>query len=81
MEEKNMINDIIEGYKGVLKNFDNAILECRNMELRQLFQNQRNSYESFQYEITRLAESKGYYLPDIPASQNEINNILKEFSE
>ena len=81
MDEKNMVNDIIENYKSVLKNYNSAITDCRNMELRQLFQNQRNSYESFQYEITRLAESKGYYMPDLPASQNEIGNLLKMFTE
>jgi spore coat protein CotF len=59
MDEKNMVNDIIENYKSVLKNYNSAITDCRNMELRQLFQNQRNSYESFQYEISLYLRTPG----------------------
>ena len=63
MEEKYMVNDILENSKSSIKDFGGAILECSNSELRQTIQNLRNSQESFQYELYRLAESKGYYCP------------------
>ena len=68
MEEKNMVNDVQESCISLLKEYQNYILECNNMELRQLLQNLRNTYESFQYEILKLAESKGYSIPEEKAT-------------
>ena len=48
------------------------------MELRQTFQNLRNSSESFQYELFKLAESKGYYTPAQNAKQDEISTIKNQ---
>lgn len=79
MEEKYMVNDILESAKLSIKDFENAILECSNSELRQTVQNLRNSEESFEYELYKLAESKGYYLPAINAKQEEIDKVRNEF--
>lgn len=35
MEEKYMVNDVLENVKSGIKDFEGAILECTNMELRQ----------------------------------------------
>ena len=48
------------------------------MELRQTFQNLRNSSESFQYELFKLAESKGYYVPAQNATVQEIITVRDE---
>lgn len=72
MEEKAIVNDVLESTKACLKDYEGAILEAANMELRQTFQNLRNSSESFQYELFKLAESKGYYMPAANATQEEI---------
>lgn len=48
------------------------------MELRQTLQNLRNSSESFQYELFKLAESKGYYTPAQNATQQEISQVKNE---
>ena len=45
MEEKYMVNDILENTKAGIKDYEGAILECANMELRQTVQNIRNSSE------------------------------------
>ena len=41
----------------------------------------RDNDESFQYELFKVAENKGYYVPAQPATQNEIdtvkNNVTK----
>lgn len=75
MEEKYMVNDILEQTKNSIKTFSGAITETSNMNLRQTLQNLRNNSESFQYELFKVAESKGYYYPAEPAKQEEINKI------
>lgn len=80
MEEKHMVNDILESSKNEIKNYSNIIVETDNMELRQLFQTIRSNTESFQYELFKLATSKGYYTPAEPVKPEEINkmrNILE----
>lgn len=78
MEEKAMVNDILESTKANLKEYQGAIIETSNLELRQTLQNLRNSSESFEYELFKLAESKGYYIPAQNATQDEIVKIKSE---
>ena len=80
MEEKAIVNDVLSSTKSTLKDFEGAILETANMELRQTLQNLRNSSESFQYELFKLAESKGYYTPAQNATQDEITKIKNELT-
>ena len=80
MEEKYMVNDILECTKSSLKDYQGAIIETANMELRQTFQNLRNSEESFQYELFKLAESKGYYVPAENAKADEIQKVKNELA-
>lgn len=78
MEEKAIVNDVLESTKACLKDYEGAILEAANMELRQTFQNLRNASESFQYELFKLAESKGYYIPAANATQEEIMTVKSQ---
>lgn len=78
MEEKAIVNDVLASTKACLKDYEGAIIETANMELRQTFQNLRNSSESFQYELFKLAESKGYYTPAQNAKQDEISTIKNQ---
>jgi len=78
MEEKAIVNDVLSSTKACLKDYEGAIIETANMELRQTFQNLRNSSESFQYELFKLAESKGYYTPAQNAKQDEISTIKNQ---
>lgn len=80
MEEKAIVNDVLSSTKSALKDFEGAILETANMDLRQTLQNLRNSSESFQYELFKLAESKGYYTPAQNATQEEIKTVKNELS-
>ena len=81
MDEKTMINDILEGVKSDLVGYQNVILETENMKLRQLFQQIRDSDESFQYELFKIAENKGYYKPAQKATVTEIDTIKNEIQE
>ena len=78
MDEKSMVNDILEGLKSSLKTYESAIIETENLQLRQTMQQIRNNAESFQYEIFKVAQSKGYYKPACQATQIEIQNIKKD---
>lgn len=75
MDEKTMVNDILAGVKSDLTAYQTAITECENMALRQTFQQIRNNDESFQYELFKVAQAKGYYQPAQKATTTEINTV------
>lgn len=78
MEEKYMVNDILESVKAGLTTYQGVISEAENMQLRQTIQQIRNNDESFQYELFKVAQVKGYYTPTEKAPQNEITKIKNE---
>ena len=75
MNEKVMVNDILSNVKSSLTAYQTAIAETENMELRQTFQQLRNNDETFQYELFKVAQAKGYYKPAAKATITEINKI------
>ena len=81
MEEKYMVNDILEGTKATLTTYQGIISEAENMQLRQTIQQIRNNDEAFQYELFKVAELKGYYSPAGPAYQNQIQTVKNEVSK
>ena len=78
MDENSMINDILGGIQADLLMYQISISEAENIKLRQLFQEIRDSNESFQYELFKIAESKGYYKTAEKATIAEISNIKSE---
>lgn len=78
MDEKTMVNDILENVKASLNSYQMAICESENTELRQVLQTIRNTDESFQYELFKVAQTKGYYKPSAKANVNEINTVKTE---
>ncbi|MBE5819450.1 MAG: spore coat protein [Clostridiales bacterium] len=80
MEEKYMVNDILESAKAGLTTYQGVINETENSGLRQTFQQIRNNDESFQYELFKVAQAKGYYIPAEQAQQREIDKIKNEIS-
>lgn len=78
MDEKAMVNDILENVKADLGAYQKAITESSNAQLRQTFQQIRNSDECFQYELYKVAESKGYYKPAAKATNTEIETVKNE---
>ena len=81
MNEKAMVNDILSGVKSDLTAYQTAISESENMNLRQAFQQIRNSDESFQYELFKIAQSKGYYKPAQKASTTEVETVKTELQQ
>ena len=78
MDEKTMVNDILEGTKAELTEYQKVITETQNIQLRQAIQQIRNNEESFQYELFKIAETKGYYKPAEKATATQINTIKTE---
>lgn len=78
MDEKTMVNDILENVKACLGAYQTAITETENMNLRQTLQQLRNNDENFQYELFKVAQSKQYYKPATKATVMEINNLKSE---
>ena len=81
MDEKTMVNDILEGVKSELTTYQGVISETENMQLRQAIQQIRNSDESFQYELFKIAETKGYYKPATKATPTEISTVQSELQQ
>lgn len=78
MDEKTMVNDILAGIKSDLTAYQTAITEAENMQLRQMLQQIRNNDESFQYELFKVAQAKGYYVPAQKATTTEVNTVKTE---
>lgn len=75
MNEKVMVNDILSNVKSSLTAYQTAITETENIELRQTFQQLRNNDETFQYELFKVAQAKGYYKPAAKATITEIDEV------
>lgn len=81
MDEKTMVNDILEAVKAELTTYQGVISETENMQLRQTVQQIRNNDESFQYELFKIAQTKGYYKPAAQATTTEINTVQTELQQ
>jgi len=81
MDEKTMVNDVLEAVKAELTTYQGVISEAANMGLRQTIQQIRNNCESFQYELFKVAETKGYYKPAAEATVTEINTVKTELEQ
>ena len=78
MDEKTMVNDVLNSIKAILNTYQMVITDTENITLRQTLQQIRNNDESFQYELYKVAETKGYYKPAIEATQTEIQIVKSE---
>ena len=78
MDEKTMVNDILSGVKSGLTTYQTVISETENMQLRQTIQQLRNGDESFQFELFKVAQNKGYYKSSQPATVTEIQTVKNE---
>lgn len=81
MEEKYMVNDILEEIKTKILAYHNAICEAQNIKLRQTLQQIRDNEETFQYEIFKIAEIKGYYKSGEKSTQIHIKKIKNELED
>lgn len=80
MEEKYMVNDILNNLKCIIKYYTEGILESENLELRDTVQGLRDSLENFEYELLKISESKGYYIQEQLAESKEIEKIKSDLN-
>ena len=81
MDEKTMVNDVLNNVKAGLTTYQNIISETENMQLRQTIQQIRNNDESFENELFKEAQTKGYYKPAMQATEAEIENVKTELQQ
>ena len=79
--EDAVLNIELAGLYQNLGDYQNAISESENMKLRQIFQQIRDTDESFQYELFKIAENKGYYKPAQKVTITEIDNVKNELQK
>ena len=81
LHEKDMVADVLSGTKASLSTYAKVIMESNDPNLRHTFQQMRDGDEKFQYDLYKIAASKGYYHPAPPANQQDITglkNILQQ---
>ncbi|AUG57852.1 spore coat protein [Acetivibrio saccincola] len=79
MQEKEMVNDLLNQLKSSLTTYAHAISESSNPQLRQTLQQIRNNCETFQYDLYKLAEQKGFYHAAQKAEPSEIMQVRSQF--
>lgn len=79
MQEKTMVNDALAMVKTSLTTYANTISECANPNLRSTIQQIRDKCETSQYELFKLAETKGFYKPAAMANDSEVQQIKTQF--
>jgi len=81
MQEREMVLDVLSGTKASISNYAKVIAECNNVNLRQTFQQMRDSDEQFQLQLYQVAAQKGYYHPAPPAPSQDMSSIRTTLSE
>lgn len=74
-QDKTMVNDALSSVKSSLTFYANTISECSNPNLRTAIQQIRNSCETSQYDLFKLAQTKGYYQPATMADDTTVQQV------
>jgi len=80
MHEKDIVLDVLGGVKASLSGYATFISETANPTLRQTFQQMRDGDEKFQYDLYKIAEQKGYYVPSPMADPHAITSVKSALS-
>ncbi|MDF2567932.1 MAG: spore coat protein [Oscillospiraceae bacterium] len=81
MQDKVMVNDTLAQVKSSLTNYATVISECSNPNLRSAIQQIRNNCETSQYELYKLAQSKGFYQPAMMAQDTEVQQVKSQLQQ
>ncbi len=81
MDEKTMVNDALSMLNSSLTGYANVIAQTDNTSLRQTLQQIRNNDETSQYDLAKIAEQKGYYVPAGQAPESEICKVKNLFMQ
>ncbi len=81
MLEKYMVNDVLSQVNSSIGNYANVITQASCPEFRKAIQDIRNSCETFQYDLYKMAQSKGYYKPAEIATPEEVQTVKNIFTQ
>ena len=81
MDEKTMVNDTLSMINSSLTGYANIISQTDNTSLRQTIQQIRNNDETSQYDLAKIAEQKGYYVPAAVAPESEVTKVRNQFMQ
>ena len=73
--DKEMASDILDLLKHHSMGLTKAALECSSTELRNAFFQMRQQTEQAQWELYRLMEQRGWYLPSGKADHSEVQRV------
>ena len=79
MLEKFMVNDVLSQVNSSIGTYANVITQAACPEFRQTIQDMRNSCETFQYDLFKVAQAKGYYEPAQIATPEEVMKVKNLF--
>lgn len=74
-QDKEMGSDVLDMLKHQCVGLTKAAIECSNADLRNTLMQMRQFCEAAQWEMYRLAEQKGWYLPASPAEHQQIQRV------
>ena len=75
-----MVNDALGSMKSSLTTYATVISECSNPTLRAAIQQIRNNCEASQYELYKLASTKGFYQSASTADDREVQQVKAQVS-
>ena len=81
MDEKTMVNDTLSMLNSSLAGYANIIAQTDNTSLRQTLQQIRNNDETSQFDLAKMAEQKGYYVPAATAPEAEVSKVRNQFMQ
>ena len=73
LQDKAMVNDALSSVNSSLTFYATTISECVNPNLRSTIQQIRNNCENSQFELFKLAQSKGFYQTATMADDTQVN--------
>ncbi len=81
MLEKYMVSDVLSQVNSSLGTYAGVIAQASCPEFRKTMQDIRNSCETFQYDLYKVAQSKGYYQPAQIATPEEVQAVKDIFTQ
>ncbi|WP_051533742.1 spore coat protein [Desulfitibacter alkalitolerans] len=81
LTDKDMAMDALESKKAFISELTKAAMECSNPSLKNTIIQMRNRCEQSQQEIAQIAQSKGWYMPSVPADHSDIRRVQSFFNQ
>ena len=81
MNEKIAVADILSNTNHILTHINYSITQGNSESLRNILINYRNTMENIQYDLYKIGKEKGYYIPALPAAQQDIDQVKNELAK